>query len=416
MSSLEVSGFSNFYPRPPRGGRPDYLPDSFRRTIYEFLSTPSARRATCRAAVPYSLDVLFLSTPSARRATLDVFRTTGKIYISIHALREEGDLVMLGGSYWRDGFLSTPSARRVTSWAAVRSTPVKVFLSTPSARRATIAQKKAHDEIREFLSTPSARRATAVRDIVMVSNTRFLSTPSARRATRRRAGLSESKSYFYPRPPRGGRPVVVVHVCFIQPISIHALREEGDTAAPVAAAAVSQFLSTPSARRATLKLGAVRPAGNISIHALREEGDAQSRDGLCAGCDISIHALREEGDKLLPMLYEPDVDISIHALREEGDPASCRRATQNTYFYPRPPRGGRRTSTRDFGVLLLFLSTPSARRATSASPMPVKMLFLFLSTPSARRATGVWLDDNGIFLISIHALREEGDQHNGRDH
>ena len=37
------------------------------------------------------------------------------------------------------------------------------------------------------------------------------------------------------------------------------------------------------------------------------------------------------------------VDISIPALREEGDRADCRRPTPSIYFYPRPPRGGRRT-------------------------------------------------------------------------
>ena len=55
------------------------------------------------------------------------------------------------------------------------------------------------------------------------------------------------------------------------------------------------FLSTPSARRATL-CGPPAPSHfGISIHALREEGDAASRS---AGhpSRISIHALREEGD------------------------------------------------------------------------------------------------------------------------
>ena len=33
----------------------------------------------------------------------------------------------------------------------------------------------------------------------------------------------------------------------------------------------------------------------------------------------------------------------------------------------------------------------------------------FLSTPSARRATGVCVMNYREFLISIHALREEGD-------
>ena len=34
----------DFYPRPPRGGR--RTPDEFKAAIIEFLSTPSARRAT----------------------------------------------------------------------------------------------------------------------------------------------------------------------------------------------------------------------------------------------------------------------------------------------------------------------------------------------------------------------------------
>ena len=55
-----------FYPRPPRGGRPDET-GRYRRA-YRFLSTPSARRAT---QVNDGVAVVeeFLSTPSARRAT-----------------------------------------------------------------------------------------------------------------------------------------------------------------------------------------------------------------------------------------------------------------------------------------------------------------------------------------------------------
>ena len=55
-----------------------------------FLSTPSARRAT--AGCTYSLMYYeFLSTPSARRATEDPKGDAVDLYISIHALREEGD-------------------------------------------------------------------------------------------------------------------------------------------------------------------------------------------------------------------------------------------------------------------------------------------------------------------------------------
>ena len=60
----------------------------------KFLSTPSARRATRVVAVVADPD-LFLSTPSARRATLGttINHLLGKI--SIHALREEGDSVVI---------------------------------------------------------------------------------------------------------------------------------------------------------------------------------------------------------------------------------------------------------------------------------------------------------------------------------
>ena len=37
--------------------------------------------------------------------------------------------------------------------------------------------------------------------------------------------------------------------------------------------------------------------------------------------------------------------ISIHALREEGDPKPLPPLVFAGYFYPRPPRGGRQTSS-----------------------------------------------------------------------
>ena len=56
-----------------------------------------------------------------------------------------------------------------------------------------------------------------------------------------------------------------------------------------------KFLSTPSARRATVIRAPLPPKLVISIHALREEGDAGT-EGLTVAKAISIHALREEGD------------------------------------------------------------------------------------------------------------------------
>ena len=103
--------FTNFYPRPPRGGRRDHQRDGIaileisihalreegdqelahgQKKNSKFLSTPSARRAT-EAVEVYEADKLFLSTPSARRATLAAVHRRVRRLISIHALREEGD-------------------------------------------------------------------------------------------------------------------------------------------------------------------------------------------------------------------------------------------------------------------------------------------------------------------------------------
>ena len=57
-------------------------------------------------------------------------------------------------------------------------------------------------------------------------------------------------------------------------ISIHALREEGDLRLLPADFAALEFLSTPSARRATKMANTGLTIEQISIHALREEGDA----------------------------------------------------------------------------------------------------------------------------------------------
>ena len=87
----------DFYPRPPRGGRPGWL--AVIVSTLRFLSTPSARRAT-QASNKSHRPKPFLSTPSARRATRNpgfMWRTSG---ISIHALREEGDgAVRLASTY-----------------------------------------------------------------------------------------------------------------------------------------------------------------------------------------------------------------------------------------------------------------------------------------------------------------------------
>ena len=82
----------------------------------------------------------------------------------------------------------------------------------------------------------------------------------------------------------------------------------------------------------------------------------------------------------------PGAGISIHALREEGDASASSTSTAPPNFYPRPPRGGRLTAVEAGTGSNVFLSTPSARRATHGL-----------------QAGDVQVE------ISIHALREEGD-------
>ena len=191
-------------------------------------------------------------------------------------------------------------------------------------------------------------------------------------------------------------------------ISIHALREEGDGDLLALSNSAALFLSTPSARRATPASIPTSRTQGISIHALREEGDwDESHAGMVWDEFLSTPSARRATGRLC--LTVPIPTISIHALREEGDPSSsplaiasanfyprpprggrhrhCTRGHRPRNFYPRPPRGGRPTTATSSWPHKIFLSTPSARRATRMLwPTELKR-HKFLSTPSARRAT-----------------------------
>ena len=124
---------------------------------------------------------------------------------------------------------------------------------------------------------------------------RFLSTPSARRATIRKVALVHTLRISIHALREEGDSITVSISPPDNIISIHALREEGDKPPCAPALMLLQFLSTPSARRATAPMCRSRPCAPISIHALREEGDYyKSREYIKKA--ISIHALREEGD------------------------------------------------------------------------------------------------------------------------
>ena len=146
----------------------------------------------------------FLSTPSARRATGCLFHLIG------------------GNRYF---YPRPPRGGRPKPFLLPSLS--SIFLSTPSARRAT-DQHHRHLSGRRFLSTPSARRATAAVQGAQKSTTYFYPRPP--RGGRRRCSRCGSTAgcYFYPRPPRGGRPRKDFVKANRRAISIHALREEGD--------------------------------------------------------------------------------------------------------------------------------------------------------------------------------------------
>ena len=213
--------------------------------------------------------------------------------------------------------------------------------------------------------------------------------------------------YFYPRPPRGRRRCGAA--CFHLPdmISIHALREEGDRVRVAGEFPRQEFLSTPSARRATSPslfpiLTAKHfyprpPRGGRRERRCRKSARSYfyprpPRGGRPTTSTLSQFFARFLSTPSARRATLPDsiaskhFSISIHALREEGDYPPWQVRPPARYFYPRPPRGGRRGKDSRWQPQEKFLSTPSARRATPLSCV-----------------------SQSLAVISIHALREEGD-------
>ena len=153
------------------------------------------------------------------------------------------------------------------------------------------------------------------------------------------------------------------------------------------------FLSTPSAGRATRAFfGLCHDVVGISIHALRGEGDSPQMR-LCPSSG-NFYPRPPRGGRRTPH----------------------KTAHNNEYFYPRPPRGGRPAAICAAAVLKLFLSTPSAGRATSDPVLVLRELWNFYPRPPRGGRPICKPAYQAIAYISIHALRGEGDSKNGEKH
>ena len=236
-----VAAVVDFYPRPPRGGRPGSW--HHRRGAGHFYPRPP-RGGRPVERVAEAASSIFLSTPSARRATEVFVLGEVTVSISIHALREEGDC------------LGPP------------------FLGRP----------------RNFYPRPPRGGRPAALGFEVVE--KGISIHALREeGDGRLPHKAAPKVYFYPRPPRGGRQQGCDYFATTDRISIHALREEGDLGLACCGecGAISiHALREEGDHRATQD----HQDDRISIHALREEGDSKNRDKISIFKQIIQHSAR----------------------------------------------------------------------------------------------------------------------------
>ena len=127
--------------------------------------------------------------------------------------------------------------------------------------------------------------------------------------------------YFYPRPPRGGRQGRQEHDRFRKIISIHALREEGDCEQIFTVDKLRLFLSTPSARRATLPQGLNAFRGNNFYPRPPRGGRQYRRAGSSKGKEfLSTPSARRATDN----------SLILHPCHKFLSTPSARRATAKT--------------------------------------------------------------------------------------
>ena len=241
-STFEPPLFHDFNPRPPWGGR--RFTTLAKTWDLSFQSTPSVGRATidCDDGAVWLKNfnprppwggrlrtcpllpcprATFQSTPSVGRATIAL---TGSIqtrkYISIHALRGEGDLPKTRTSAPTIPFQSTPSVGRAT--LSPCKIPCRTSISIHALRGEGDARRSYHgNDNYNFNPRPPWGGRPKENSLTKAAQT-FQSTPSVGRATAL-TGSIQTRKY----------------------ISIHALRGEGDTPASAALSVIRYFNPRP---------------------------------------------------------------------------------------------------------------------------------------------------------------------------
>ena len=194
---------TNFYPRPPRGGRPGSLLGS--RAHRPFLPTPSARRATYFHSVRMTQNNAISTHALREEGDRGLGVPIDLLHISTHALREEGDAASVRGRQHHGQFLPTPSARRATAESRRPLVAGRHFYPRPPRGGRRQGRRGRSRGVRRFLPTPSARRATdGLFYFGYVRRDFYPRPPRGGRRVRRQRWLVLLCN-FYPRPPRGGR-------------------------------------------------------------------------------------------------------------------------------------------------------------------------------------------------------------------
>ena len=197
-----------------------------------FQSTPSVGRATIPELIAVRKDFISIHALRGEGDSCTLITALIRVEISIHALRGEGDSSLSGCDNQSLYFNPRPP------WGGRRGFDVPGF------------------EVKNFNPRPpwGGRRNRRGRG----AGTRYFSPRPPWGGRRHRRGRGAGTRYFNPRPPWGGRHYVEPTEPETATISIHALRGEGDYIKAQARELEQGFQSTPSVGRATARMMRLR--------------------------------------------------------------------------------------------------------------------------------------------------------------